>query len=142
MKILVAIDGSACALAALDALIKRLPWFSERPSLDLVYVHPALPYPAAAAWVGKDVVQRYYDDEAQAAVKPAQDKLDGTGVAHGIVKLIGDPAMEIARHAHSGGYDLIVMGTRGHTALANMVLGSVATKVLAGTKVPVLFLHQ
>ena len=58
------------------------------------------------------------------------------------MKLIGDPAMEIARHAQSGGYDLIVMGTRGHTALANRVLGSVATKVLAGTKVPVLFLHQ
>ncbi len=44
--------------AALDALIKRLPWFRERPSLDLAIVHPALPYPAAAAWVGKDVAQR------------------------------------------------------------------------------------
>ena len=40
----------------------------------------------------------------------------------------------------AGGFDLIVMGTHGHTALENLVLGSVATKVLAISKVPVLFL--
>lgn len=141
MKILFAVDGSAHALAALDALIARLPWFREKPSLDLMHVHAALPYGAAAAWVGKDVVQRYYDDESQAQLKPAQDKLDAAGIAHAVVKLVGEPATEIARHAHAGGYDLIVMGTKGHTALVNLVLGSVATKVLASTKVPVLFLH-
>ena len=38
-------------------------------------------------------------------------------------------------------YDLIAMGTHGHTALANLVLGSVATKVLATAPVPVLLLR-
>jgi nucleotide-binding universal stress UspA family protein len=55
------------------------------------------------------------------------------------VKKVGDPAHEIASHAGSHGYDLIVMGTHGHTALGNLVMGSVATKVLASSKVPVLF---
>jgi len=32
------------------------------------------------------------------------------------------------------------MGTHGHTALANLVMGSIATKVLASSKVPVLFM--
>jgi nucleotide-binding universal stress UspA family protein len=32
------------------------------------------------------------------------------------------------------------MGTHGHTALANLVMGSVATKVLAISRVPVLFM--
>ena len=39
------------------------------------------------------------------------------------------------------GHDLIAMGTHGRTALTNLVLGSVATKVLACSKVPVLFLR-
>ena len=35
---------------------------------------------------------------------------------------------------------MIAMGTHGHTALANLVMGSVATRVLARSKVPVLLL--
>jgi nucleotide-binding universal stress UspA family protein len=33
---------------------------------------------------------------------------------------------------------MIAMGTHGHTALANLVMGSVATGVVARSKVPVL----
>ena len=40
----------------------------------------------------------------------------------------------------AGGFALVVMGTHGHTALGNLVMGSVATKVLAARKVPVLFM--
>jgi nucleotide-binding universal stress UspA family protein len=35
---------------------------------------------------------------------------------------------------------MIALGTHGHTALANLVMGSVATSVLARSKMPVLFL--
>jgi nucleotide-binding universal stress UspA family protein len=35
---------------------------------------------------------------------------------------------------------MIAMGTHGHTALANLVMGSVATKVLAVSKIPVLLM--
>jgi nucleotide-binding universal stress UspA family protein len=37
--------------------------------------------------------------------------------------------------------DLIVMGTHGHSALGNVVMGSVATGVLARCKAPVLLIH-
>ena len=60
--------------------------------------------------------------------------LDGR-IAH-----IGDPADEIVRTASEGHFDLVVMGTHGHTALANLVIGSVATKVLARSMVPVMFM--
>jgi len=36
---------------------------------------------------------------------------------------------------------MIVMGSHGHGALQNLVMGSVATKVLAVTKVPVLIVR-
>ena len=38
-------------------------------------------------------------------------------------------------------YDLIVMGSHGHGAIANLVLGSVANKVVALSKVPVLLVR-
>jgi nucleotide-binding universal stress UspA family protein len=36
---------------------------------------------------------------------------------------------------------MIVMGTHGQGAVANLVMGSVATKVIAASKVPVLLLR-
>ena len=44
--------------------------------------------------------------------------------------LEGDPAAEIVRFATERGIGTIVMGTRGHTGLARLVLGSVARNVL------------
>ena len=140
MKILVAIDGSARALAALDALADRLEWFRAPAELTLLYVHPPLPYKRAVAWAGKDAVHGYYEEESEAALAGARKRLDDRGIAHVVEKRVGDPSQEIILSAAAGHYDLVVMGTHGHTALENLVLGSVATKVLAGSKVPVLFL--
>jgi nucleotide-binding universal stress UspA family protein len=42
------------------------------------------------------------------------------------------------KHAQASGCDLIVMGTHGQGAVANLVMGSVTTKVIAMSKVPVL----
>jgi nucleotide-binding universal stress UspA family protein len=141
MKILFAADGSQRALAALDLLLARLDWFREQPTITLVNVHPAVPYPGATQWVGRDNLQHYYTEESQKALKSSVDLMQAKGVRHDVVLRVGDAAVEIARHAEEHGYDLIVMGTRGHTGLTNLVLGSVATKVLACSNVPVLFLR-
>ena len=140
MKILVAIDGSPRASAALASLIDRLSWFRDVAELGLVFTHLPLPYKRAVAWAGKDAVQRYYDEETEEAVAPARRVLESRGIPHSVETRIGDPAHEIVDYANAGGFDLIVMGTHGHTALANIVLGSTATKVLAMSKVPVLLL--
>jgi nucleotide-binding universal stress UspA family protein len=141
MKILFAADGSQRALAALDLLLARLDWFRERPTITLVNVHPAVPYPGATQWVGREAMQKYYTEESQKALQSSVDIMKAKGVQHDVALLVGEPATEIARHAQQHGYDLIVMGTRGHTGLTNLVLGSVATKVLACSNVPVLFLR-
>ena len=140
MKILFAVDGSPRSIAALSALLARLDWFAAPLSLDLVHVHAALPYPGAESWVGKENVQKYYDDESKTVLDAALAQAKGKRVKANAVALVGDAAVEIARHAASG-FDLIAMGTHGHTALGNLVMGSVATKVLASSKVPVLLLR-
>lgn len=141
MKILMAVDGSKHSLIALDALLARIHWFRERPVVDLIHVHPLVSYSPAATWVGNEAIQRYCDDESEAAIAPSRERLNVAGVAHESVKKVGDPSVEIVRHASEGGYDLIVVGTHGHTALANVLMGSVATKVLASARIPVLLLR-
>ena len=140
MKILVAVDGSAHALATIEALIQRLGWFKSPVELTLFYSHPPLPYKHAAAWAGKEAIHSYYEEECDEALAAARTLLDDRGIAHADEKRVGEPAHEIVAFAAAGAFDLIVMGTHGHTALANLVLGSVATKVLATAKVPVAFM--
>jgi nucleotide-binding universal stress UspA family protein len=138
MKILAAVDGSPRAVNAIEGLIEHLSWFREPPQLTLIYVHLAVPYKGAAAWAGKEAIHRYYDEESELALAGARTRLDAAGIAYGVEKRVGDPAHEIVACATGGHFELIVMGTHGHTALHNLVMGSVATKVLAGTTVPVL----
>ena len=140
MKILFPTDGSPPSLAALAALVERHAWFRDTVELTLLHVHPALPYQRAVAWAGKQAVQQYYDEESEAALADGRKLLDGRGVACVVEKRVGDPAAEIVGFAESGNFALVAMGTHGRAALANLVMGSVATRVLATSKVPVLFL--
>jgi nucleotide-binding universal stress UspA family protein len=139
MKILAAVDGSACSLTMLEMLGDRLAWFRD-PSITLVYVHPALPYKRAVAWAGKDAVQKYYDEESEAALASARAILAKRNLGFDVQLRVGDAAGEIVRAATEGHADVIAMGTRGHTALATLVMGSTATKVIATTSTPVLLL--
>jgi nucleotide-binding universal stress UspA family protein len=50
----------------------------------------------------------------------------------------GDPAAEIIALAEQRRADLVVLGSRGRSAIAEIVLGSVARNVLAGSAASVL----
>lgn len=70
-------------------------------------------------------------------LKPAIQRLDAAGVSYQSEIFIGDTAPAIvdrAKELHCNG---IVIGTRGLTAIANLVMGSVATKVVHLATVPV-----
>ena len=141
MKILFATDGSAIALSALKSLVDRFDWFRGPVDLTLVIVHPALPYRRAASWAGKDAIAKYYEEESDAALKPSIEELTRRGVAHRTEMRVGDPAPMICATAREGGFDVIAMGTQGHTALGTLMLGSVSAKVLTEAPVPVLLLR-
>src|SRR5512141_1430369 len=130
MKILFAIDGSTQALAALERLVAKFTFFRDTPRLTLIHVHPPVPYSAAASWVGKEAVARYYAEESEAALASAREFLAARGIPCESVKRVGNPAEEIVAEATAGSFDMIAMGTHGHTALANLVMGSVATRVV------------
>ncbi len=54
---------------------------------------------------------------------------------------LGHVAETIANFADNGKFALLVMGSHGHGTLAKLVMGSVATAVVAGSKVPVLLVR-
>jgi nucleotide-binding universal stress UspA family protein len=54
----------------------------------------------------------------------------------------GDTAAEIIRRAEVDGDDVIVIGTRGHSDAASLVIGSVSHEVIRRSPVPVLVVND
>jgi nucleotide-binding universal stress UspA family protein len=50
----------------------------------------------------------------------------------------GDPTEEVSKAASEGGYDLLVVGSRGRGALGELVLGSVSQRLVDDAPCPVL----
>jgi nucleotide-binding universal stress UspA family protein len=136
-KILIAIDGSPASLRAANFVATHPQLFPNSTEMTLIHVHLPIPSPRAIAWVGADVVNKYYDEDAEAALTPARELLQKAGRTFLVEKQIGDPGHKIAMAAGNG-YQLIVMGTHGRTALGNLAMGSVATRTVAESAVPVL----
>jgi nucleotide-binding universal stress UspA family protein len=82
-------------------------------------------------------IEAYYQDSGQEALRSARERLDQAGqgnVQHVSVGPVGETIAAYAKEKHCSH---IVMGTRGLGAVSGMVLGSVATKVIHLTDVPV-----
>ena len=114
--------------------------FGAAPEVVLVNVHLAIPSPRAKAVAGANAVERYYREEAEEVLVPARALLAGTSCTVIERRVVGEPASQIVGTAQEFHCDIIVMGTHGRSALGNLVLGSVATRVIAEAHVPVLVL--
>lgn len=134
MKLLFPVDGSDCALAALDKFASLVPLLFRTPELVLINVQLPLPYPRVIAVLGKEVVAQYYDVQSGEELAGARKRLEQSALTFRVEKRIGDPSQEIVNFAETEQCEMIAMGTRGRTALTNLVMGSVATKVLAASK--------
>jgi nucleotide-binding universal stress UspA family protein len=72
---------------------------------------------------------------------PSKKILDEAGVKFTAHTLVGSIAESIIKQAKRSRSNMIYMGTRGMTELSNMVLGSVATRVLHLANIPVVLIH-
>jgi len=142
LKVLLPTDGSPSALRATQKLIDTLDWYKEPPTIGLLTVHLPVPrVPNMGAFVSKEMIQKYYDDESAAMLAPSRKLLDAAGVKYTVHQLVGPIAETIVRQATESGSNMIYMGTRGMSALANMAMGSVATRVLHLSHIPVVLIH-
>jgi nucleotide-binding universal stress UspA family protein len=138
MKILLAADGSPYTQAAAQYLARHLGALAAAPELHVLHVHAAMPFKGRVnAAVGKGAVERYQDEESEAALAIARAQLkDIPGVVY--AKAVGEIAPSVEEYVKKHGIDLVVMGSRGHGALAGAVLGSVARDCMACLAVPVM----
>ena len=140
MKILLAVDGSSFTKKVLAYLTTHDELFGSGNDYTVLTVQPALP-PRARAAVGKDVVDNYYVDETEKIMGPVFKFLARHDISAKSSWKVGPAGETIAKFADSGKFDLLIMGSHGHGTLGNLVMGSVATQVLASCKVPVLLVR-
>ena len=139
MKILLAVDGSPYTKKML-AYLSTHDLFAQGNEYTVFTVQPVLP-PRARAAVGKEIVEKYYTDEAEKILAPVSKFLLRHGIDAKSSWKTGHAGETVAKFADSGKFDLLVMGSHGHGTLVNLVMGSVATEVLAHCKVPVLLVR-
>jgi len=140
MKILVAVDGSPYTKRMLAYLAAHDEWLGSHHEYTVVHAVPAVP-PRAAAVLAKETLKSYYDDSADKVFKPIRTFFSKQGLGAQFVSKVGPPAEVITDAAKKARYDLLVMGSHGHGTLTNLVMGSVATKVLAHCDTPVLLVR-
>jgi nucleotide-binding universal stress UspA family protein len=80
---------------------------------------------------------RLHLQASERAMRAAKALLAQAGIAFKGALRVGDASAEILKTARDARCDQIVMGTRGFGALAGLVLGSVAMKVVQLSKTPV-----
>jgi nucleotide-binding universal stress UspA family protein len=138
MKILIAVDGSTYTQKALEYLVAHPSMFVE--GNELVCLHVAIALPGnVTRYLPKESVAQYFADEEAKVAAPVEAFFADRGLPPcKLVQRRGHASEEIVAAAAEFGAGLIVMGTRGHGAIGRALMGSVATKVIAESDVPVL----
>jgi len=133
-RILLAVDGSENAQRATAHLIALLK-AGGMPAHEVHVLNVQLPVPTG--FVGHDTVEQYHRIEADKALAPALKLLQVAGIQHAPHILVGQIAETIARYATEHQCGQIVIGTRGMSTIAGLVLGSVASRLIHLAPVPV-----
>jgi nucleotide-binding universal stress UspA family protein len=140
MKILVAVDGSVYTKHMLAYLAAHDEWLGKTHQYTVAHCAPRVP-PRSAAVLDRETLKNYYAEECEKVLKPIRAFFGRHGLDVNYKATSGDPAQVIAELADEGKFDLLIMGSHGHGALGNLVMGSVATKVLASCKTPLLIVR-
>ncbi len=139
-RVLVAVDGSENSLRALEFALD-LQKMCRDLQLTALYVGPSIygifPESGLSSWIR----QKDLDQEIEEKAQKISEKIDEMAGRYGlsVEKAIarGDPGAAICKFAEEGGFDLVVVGTRGYGEVKSIVIGSVSHKVLHLCQCPV-----
>ena len=133
--ILVAVDGSKnsdrAVTHALDMLATGLA-----AELHFLNVQPNLGG-AISSFVRKEDIQAYHREEGEKCLASAVELAKKASIPAKVHIGVGRHGAVVNDYVKKLGAGAVVMGTRGHTGLAGVLLGSVAQDVIAHVDVPV-----
>ncbi len=131
-------------LLALDASSTDRPIIEHMKQLAgilhsrIVLLHVATG--ASAQFHGADAVGEEID-ESQAYLNGVKAEFEAAGIPAATEMGYGEPAREIVKWANEKNCDLVAMGTHGHKLLADLLLGTTASRVQHNLSIPVLLLR-
>jgi nucleotide-binding universal stress UspA family protein len=133
-KILLPLDASPTDRAIIEHIKKLAGIMHSR----VVLLHVATG--ASAQFRGADAAGKEID-ESRAYLDQVKAEFEAAGIAATAELGYGEPAKEIIKWIHDNGCDLVAMGTHGHKLLADIALGTTASRVQHNVSVPVLLLR-
>lgn len=134
--VLVPVDGSESSINAVKAALAMI---RERTdvALRVITVQPPIASGNVKRFISADILNEYYEEEGEKALNEARQLLHNAPVPTNFEVLVGSVAETIVEQAKEHSCSHVVMGTRGLSRITGLVLGSVATKVISLTDVPV-----
>jgi nucleotide-binding universal stress UspA family protein len=132
--ILVTLDGTPTD----RAIIEHIKQLAKLAHSRLVLLHVADGW--AARTYGRDAVSPEIAEDT-AYLEKVQAEFAAIGIPAQAELAFGDPASEIIRWVKQKGCDLVAMSTHGHRFLADVFLGTTASRVQHSINAPVLLLR-
>jgi len=139
MKILVAVDGSKSSLNAVKYAAKLSLNMRSNDVITLMTVHDDQGLNVAKKYVGNAVVVDYLRELSDKLLKSSLAVLVKAGIKHNTIIQTGHVAESISKIANKG-FDLVILGAKGRSAIADLLIGSVAQRVLATCKKPIMLI--
>ena len=140
MKYLVAVDGSKASESAVKYAAALFKNMNGENHITVITVQDNSALKMFKKFTPKGAVDDYLREGADTNLAWSVRFLDKTNVAHDMAIKFGHPSEQILKEAKAGGFDMIIMGTKGRSGWADTVLGSVAQRVAGASKVPVLLI--
>lgn len=135
-NVLVPVDGSKNSMRAVDYAAKQVK--GGRTHLHLLTVEPPLDdYGMVRAYLSRQEHAKAMKLRAAAVLKRSAARVRRRNATCTVHMVIGDVPNGIVRTARRLNCDSIVMGTRGMGPFKDLLLGSVASKVLHLARIPV-----
>jgi len=139
MKILVAVDGSKSSLNAVKYAAKLSLNMRSNDVITLMTVHDDQGLNVAKKYVGNAVVVDYLRELSDKQLKSSLAVLVKAGIKHNTIIQTGHVAESISKIANKG-FDLVILGAKGRSAIADLLIGSVAQRVLATCRKPIMLI--
>ena len=136
MKILVAVDGSEISLRAAKFVVALNREMAKPSKVTLLAVDPP-PFPGVETRIGTNAVRQLHEESLESMLKDARRSLSRAKLELVERAEIGDISETIIKVARQDKVDLIVLGSHGRGAVKGILLGSVSSKVIAQSEIPV-----